>query len=147
MIAWLSQATVVVEAGRYSGALITARAALTGGRALYAVPGHPHQPQSEGCLALIDEGAPMVRSGAELLRRLSLSLPSATPSEDTGEAAPLLAWVGGGATLEELVQRSGQGVAWVVRQLALLELTGQVERLPGDRYARTSPLGDAPRAR
>jgi DNA processing protein len=132
VIAWLSMATVVVEADISSGALITARAALGAGSDVYAVPGHPLNSQSAGCLALIEAGAPMIRSGAELVRRLGLIDRSTPHPED-----PLLTIVGGGASLDELLAQIDSSPAELIRRLAALELSGILERLPGDRYALT----------
>ena len=53
----LSDATVVVEAGIGSGALITAKQALEQGRRLFAVPGNVGEPGTEGTNALLQEGA------------------------------------------------------------------------------------------
>lgn len=53
----LSDGTVVVEAGRGSGALITARLALEQGRRLFAVPGRVGDEGAEGTNDLIREGA------------------------------------------------------------------------------------------
>jgi DNA processing protein len=49
LVSGLSDATVVVEAGRRSGALITAGWALEQGRECFLVPGPLDAPQSEGC--------------------------------------------------------------------------------------------------
>ena len=58
----LSDAAVVVEAGRGSGALITARLALEQGRRLFAVPGRVGDEGAEGTNDLIREGAlPVMR--------------------------------------------------------------------------------------
>ncbi|MEL6349314.1 MAG: DNA-processing protein DprA [Myxococcota bacterium] len=148
VIAWLCSATVVVEAGHHSGALITARAALSDGRDVFAVPGHPLLEQSEGCLALIAQGAPMICSNKELLQRLGWSDSGPNPqthlfdasgisdsSGVSGEPSSLMGWLlHGGASLDELLVKTGQPVAVLIRALAELELTGQVERLPGERY-------------
>ena len=64
----LSLATVVVEADRDSGALITARAALEQGRDVFAVPGPIHAPQSRGCNELIRDGAGLVTCGWDILQ-------------------------------------------------------------------------------
>ncbi|MBE6725159.1 MAG: DNA-protecting protein DprA [Ruminococcaceae bacterium] len=53
----LSDAAVVVEAGRGSGALITAKLALEQGRRLFAVPGRVGDEGAEGTNDLIREGA------------------------------------------------------------------------------------------
>lgn len=53
----LSAATVVVEAGETSGALITAKRAIEQGRKLFAVPGRVGEENAEGTNALIRDGA------------------------------------------------------------------------------------------
>ncbi len=57
VIAALADCVVVVEAGLRSGTRSTVRHALDMGRDVYAVPGPPGEPSSEGCRALLDEGA------------------------------------------------------------------------------------------
>lgn len=53
LVSGLSDATVVVEAGRHSGALITAGWALEQGRECFLVPGPLDAPASEGCHAFL----------------------------------------------------------------------------------------------
>ncbi|MEA2519753.1 MAG: processing protein, partial [Chloroflexota bacterium] len=55
VISALSDATIVVEAGVRSGALITAKFALEQGRDLFVVPGGLDEPRSAGCLAWLRE--------------------------------------------------------------------------------------------
>ncbi|MCI2002795.1 MAG: DNA-processing protein DprA, partial [Ancrocorticia sp.] len=64
IIAALANATVVVEASYRSGALSTARHALTIGRSVGAVPGPVTSPSSVGCHRLLREGAICVTSAA-----------------------------------------------------------------------------------
>ncbi|MCI4679496.1 DNA-processing protein DprA [Rhodoblastus acidophilus] len=57
IVSGLSLATVVVEAARRSGSLITARFAQEQGREVFAVPGSPLDPRAAGALDLIRDGA------------------------------------------------------------------------------------------
>ncbi|MBQ6585721.1 MAG: DNA-processing protein DprA [Coriobacteriales bacterium] len=57
IIAALSRATLIVEAGLYSGTFSTADAALDCGREVLVVPGSIHSPQSQGSNRLLYQGA------------------------------------------------------------------------------------------
>ncbi len=57
IISGLSQGIVVIEAGRNSGSLITARMAGEQGRDVFAVPGSPADPRAAGPNSLIRDGA------------------------------------------------------------------------------------------
>ena len=57
IVSGLSQGTIVVEAARRSGSLITARFAGEQGRDVFAVPGSPLDPRAEGPNDLLRDGA------------------------------------------------------------------------------------------
>ncbi len=67
IIAGLSLATMVIEAGEKSGSLITAGFARKYKRELFAVPGPLTSTLSKGTLQLIKEGASMVTSAKDVL--------------------------------------------------------------------------------
>ncbi len=67
IVAGLSQATLVVEAGLGSGSLITADLTKRFGRKLFALPGPLTSSVSEGTLGLIKEGIEMVTSSDDVL--------------------------------------------------------------------------------
>jgi DNA processing protein len=74
IVAALAQATVVVEATRRSGALITADHALAIGRDVLAVPGAPWLELGAGTLALLRAGAAPVGSAADVLDALGVQM-------------------------------------------------------------------------
>ena len=70
IVAGLSYGTIIVEAALRSGSLITARFANEQGREVFAVPGSPLDPRSEGTNRLIRNGATLVTSAQEVLEAL-----------------------------------------------------------------------------
>ena len=74
IVAALAQATVVVEATRRSGALITADHALALGRDVLAVPGAPWLELGGGTLALLRAGAAPVGSAGDVLDALGVQI-------------------------------------------------------------------------
>jgi len=124
VIAALSRVVVVIEAGSRSGARSTAAWGLRMGREVLAVPGPLGAPASEGCLDLIQEGATVVRSEATVLAAARLARPS----------DPLLQAIGGGATADEIVARTGQPASQVFAGLGRLLAERRLARAPGARY-------------
>jgi hypothetical protein len=89
VISGLADATIVVEAGLRSGALITAKWALEQGRGLFLVPGPIDEPRSAGCLHWLREypgAAAIVATLPELLADLGL-FDSARPTAPLADAA------------------------------------------------------------
>lgn len=158
IIAGMTVGTLVVEAARRSGSLITARLAGQYGREVFAVPGSIHSPLAKGCHELIRQGAKLVDDVADILVELAPLLsasigtePSrpagtrddaATPESSLTEQpayAALLDALGFAPTaIGELAQCTGLTAAELSSMLLVLEFEGLVEALPGGRYARLS---------
>jgi DNA processing protein len=151
LIAGITRGTLVVEAALGSGSLITARMALDCGREVFAIPGSIHAPQSRGCHRLIQQGAKLVETGADVLdelrppspeggRRAALSpgrpslfaqRPDDTP-EPPGPDAALRAALGHDpVTFDVLSARTGMPSDQLAARLLDMELAGLIERLPG----------------
>lgn len=75
LVSGLSLGTVVVEAARKSGSLITARFANEQGRQVFAVPGSPLDPRAEGGNHLIREGATLCAEASHVIEALEPLLP------------------------------------------------------------------------
>jgi DNA processing protein len=153
LIAALSLGTLVVEAARGSGSLITARAAQRLGRPVLAIPGSIHNPLSRGCHRLIKEGAHLAESADDVLKRLDFSaffarppraasaLQTSTPSRagmDKEHKILLDALGFDPADLDTLIVRTGLKPEAVSSMMLILELEGHVQAAPGGRYSRVA---------
>jgi DNA processing protein len=151
LIASLSLGTLVVEAARRSGSLITARLAGDHNRELFAVPGSIHNPLSRGCHELIRQGAKLTETAADILSELNFSAffergrrasgrPDSAAELESGmdkEHKILLDALGfDPADLDMLIVRTGFKAEAVSSMMLILELEGHVQAAPGGRYSR-----------
>lgn len=140
LIAALSQVLVVTEAGRRSGTMSTAEAAIELGRTVYAIPGSIFSPNSSGTNRLIAEGARVIADEHELSIALSLDYGVArmSPTVAPVEWGPVMsALMASPARPDELSERLNESVLTVMRTLTEHESRGMVERLPDGRYSPT----------
>ena len=148
LISGISLGTIVVEAARRSGSLITARLAGEQGRAVFALPGSIHNPLARGCHQLIRQGATLVETADDIVAELAplvghlLQIPDestaskATADSDDGDYAELRKQLGHDpVTIDELAARSGLTIDQLSSMLLILELKGEVESLSGGRYS------------
>ncbi len=87
IISGLAYGTIVVEAARRSGSLITARFALEQGREVFAVPGSPLDPRAEGTNDLIRQGATLVSDVEHVLSAIAPLIGRGDFEQGTGRLA------------------------------------------------------------
>lgn len=168
IISGLAEATVVVEAGLRSGALITAGWALEQGRECFVVPGALDAPMSAGCLGLLREYPGEVRVVATvggLIEDLGLvadvgRVPAGTAGSrgpvssvaGPGPAAILAglpgpvaaaarSLAGGSRATDHVVAATGLSVPGALAALTMLEDLGLAVAAYG-RYRLAGPLSD-----
>lgn len=149
VIAGLADAVVVVEAAVRSGALNTAAWAADAGKPVLAFPGDVDRPKVAGCLALIRDGAVLVRDTADVLAALPGVPADASrrrgpevrglPPKNPLERRILGALREGEAGLDALCARTGAEPGQILAALAALELAGTVARGDELRYALAGP--------
>lgn len=137
IISGLSEGVVVIEAGKKSGTLITAKWALDQGKEVFAVPGSVFSSQSEGTHLLIKEGANVVTSPEEILehfgweKKLTLEKEK-TEVEISEEEKEILSVLSSYPQhVEEIFAKIDRPPFEILSLLTELELKGLVENLPG----------------
>lgn len=146
IVSGLSQGLLVVEAGKESGALITARMALEQGRQVFAVPGRIDQPFAKGCHQLIKDGAKLVEGVEDMLAEFEFlfpNLPAETVSPLPENLSPEEQKVHEALGMDELhldilIRKSGLPSAMVSSTLLRLEMKKLVRSLPGRIFVRVN---------
>jgi DNA processing protein len=149
LISGLSLGTLVVEAAKRSGSLISARLAAEQGREIFAIPGSIHNPMSRGCHQLIRQGAKLVESADDIVSELGpmvghlmqSAMQDAPESGDSNhhdeDYETLLQTLSyDPASADELAEQSGLTIDQVSSMLLILELEKKIEAQAGGRYSR-----------
>lgn len=148
IISGVSQGVVIVEAGRRSGALHTARHAMEQGREVFAVPGRIDSTTSEGCHDLIRDGATLVRGVDDILDELGPLTEPATGIQGAEVHVPRELSLSdqerevlGLVTLEpqhldEILRGTGIEPSRTLSTITVLEMKRLIQRLPGGYLVR-----------
>ena len=163
VISGLSLGTVVVEATRKSGSLITARLAAEQNREVFAVPGSIRSFKSMGTHTLIKQGAKLVENAQDILEELSHALPIDGPhvtagkpdysgKDEIGTAIALsedeqtvLDLVGPYPVhIDQIVRMTGMAPGKVSSTLLQLELKHLISQSPGKYFSRSDDVDPGP---
>jgi len=145
IIAGMSDATIVVEAGRKGGALITAEIANSYNRDVFALPGRIHDEYSEGCNRLIKtHKAALIESAADVEYIMGWEMKTHKTkkqqrelfTELTPEEETLLNVIGQNkeSSIDFITVESNLPMSKVAAVLLNLEFKGIIVSLPGKLY-------------
>jgi DNA processing protein len=155
IISGMSIGTVVVEAARRSGSLITARLAVEQNREVFAVPGSVHAQTARGTHELIKQGAKLVENVSDILEEVlpqwvrtkdttkntddtndTARVPKALP-ELSNEEKGILNLIGPYPIhIDELARTQGLTMGRFISILSQLELKGIICQEPGKYFVR-----------
>lgn len=149
IISGMSVGTIVVEAARKSGSLITARLAAEQGREVFAVPGSIQSFKSTGTHGLLKQGARLIESAADVLDEIShmvdiqtistekeqapadRPVTKSSPGVDTDETLVLRTLEYYPVHIDEIVRKTGLEPGKTAGILLRLELEGRISQEPG----------------
>ncbi|MBK9122298.1 MAG: DNA-protecting protein DprA [Chloroflexi bacterium] len=142
IISGLSLGVLIVEAPERSGALVTATAAAEQGRDVFAVPASLNNVQGRGCNRLIQDGAKLVMSAADILSELAPSMQvvesrrtiSAVAPDDPFEQQVYTLLRGDPLHIDDLVRTLGCDVGEALAALTMLELKGLAQSVGPMQY-------------
>lgn len=154
IISGMALGTVVVEAAKRSGSLITARLAAEQGREVFAVPGSIHANTARGTHDLIKQGAKLVENAQDIIEEVGPHIalnegPSTNIAKRTHTAAKtlplteleeqLLATIGPYPVhIDELARRCDREMGTLTATLCQLELKGIINQEPGKFFVQNS---------
>lgn len=144
IVAGMTDATVVVEAAKKGGALITGQLAASYQRDVFAVPGRIDDEYSRGCLNLIRlNEAALISSPEDLIRSMGWKkqnlrkkpIQIELPVDFSTEEAAIISALGNGSlSVDVISSTTGKPISQVFALLTGLELRGLLRSLPGKRY-------------
>lgn len=154
IVSGLSKGVVAVEAPLNSGTLITVNQALDQNRCVMAVPGRVDSRTSQGCHALLREGARLVTCAEEVMEELRDLVPGASRRPEkavsppagprpesvlSGDERAVWSHIGTeGVAVDDVIRESGLAAGQVSALLVGLQIKHLVRLLPGGQVVRSA---------
>ena len=154
IISGMSVGTIVVEAAKKSGSLITARLAAEQGREVFAVPGSIQSFKSTGTHGLLKQGAKLIENVADVLDEISHMInltpvhsnenqkrtadpeTNSSPALDTDESLVLRTLEDYPVHIDEIVRKTGLEPGKTAGVLLRLEMQGRITQEPGKYFVK-----------
>lgn len=144
IISGLSLGTLVIEAPKKSGALITTRNAMEQNREVFAVPGHILSLNSEGPNQLIKDGARLVEKANDILEELNLETiadqkqsPKQSKPKTPEEAAVLNCLSIEPLHIDKIIRQTKLAADVAVSTLNIMEIEGRIKNIGNNQYIKT----------
>ncbi len=154
IISGISNGVAVIEAGKRSGSLITARCAAEQGKDIFAVPGHINSPSSVGTNELIKDGAHLITCAEDITFFYSTQLEyvkskfyskkshieeysSYTADNNDIEYAISKILTAEPISIDEISTLTGIDIPQINTALLMMELSGTIMTHPSGKYSKT----------
>ncbi len=141
IVSGLGLGTLIVEAGRNSGTMTTARHAIEQGRELFVVPGNINAPNSEGTNQLIDEiPDTFTISPDRILMKLKIKKRAVGETKVEGVQVDLVqsqileALAGGEMSFDDIADKTGIASSTLASELIKMEMFGLIRKGDGNIY-------------
>ncbi|PIE63569.1 MAG: DNA-protecting protein DprA [Desulfobacterales bacterium] len=154
IIAGMTLGTLVIEAAKKSGSLITARLACEYNREVFAMPGSIYSAKSTGTHELLKNGATLIENHKDVIEQLQglirrdipepkdkkeQEIHSVSMDKDTAVIDEIIGPYP--VHIDRIIEKSAMHSARVNAILLELELSGRITKHPGNYFSRTTATG------
>lgn len=145
IIAGLAAAMILIEAKIRSGSMTSVHHALDQGKDVFVYPGEPESEHFEGNHQLLREGGIYFTSADDILEdlhwldnhstvRQNIDCSIGSPAVSPEQAAVIRALEPGKLSFGQLLDKTGLETSVLMSTLTVLQISGQIEALPGKQY-------------
>ncbi len=143
IISGLTIGTIVIEAGKKSGAILTAYIALDQNRDVFAVPGRIFDKQSGGTNLIIQKGAKLVTNADDILNEIDNARKFSTTKKQleinfqfSREEREVFDAIDNSIHIDKLAEKLEKSTPEILTILLSLELMGAIRQFPGKMFSK-----------